>query len=246
MRRPFATRYSSTRAFGLLEVRIAFQSVPDAGALAAVNAVHRSFLALANAGAMCGEGIAPERSGIGGAEVSRAGAVVTWTFSQVWIDPHSVTIVVNLVHYLHENVLAVAELYLDWEMTGRMADPSQVRFPSICASVPFDVSIAEDAAVFDIVLDFAGPQPPGRVEAAGDLVRAWFVAINLGAYGDESSPAPINRALFAPEPITVCDDALVWYLDRWASTPFALDGLVNVVCRIDRTCVPIVALEVSE
>lgn len=230
----------------MLEIRIAFRSVPDAEASAAIEAAQQGFFELANAGALCGAAIAPEQSGIGEVAVSHRGPVITWRYSQVWIDPHCLTIVVNLVHRLHEKVLPVVDLHIDWEMTTHVADPSQLRFPAQRVAVPFDVRIENDSAAFDIVLDFAGPQSPEKVEAAADLVGAWFTAVNLGAYGDESSPAPVNRVLFATEPITVCDDALVWYLDRWASTPFALDGLVNVVGRIDRRCAPIVALEVAE
>ena len=204
------------------------------------------FVDLANAGALCGEHIPPSYSRIGHARQSHLDATLTWWFSDVAIDPQSVAVLVNIVHFLHNSVAPVSDLTVNWERLGSISDPHRAQCPGAARPLPFAFSWDEELPAFDIVVDFSSPQEPGSVRQAVASVEAWFGAANLGAYGDDSSPPSINRILMSPEVSTIGEDAMVWYIDRFASTTAAIDALLNVVSKVHQTIVPVRSLELSE
>jgi hypothetical protein len=245
MRRPFVTKIASHDVPGMLDVRIAFRAIPDRNAAMEIDAMRRRLFDLANCGALCGLTIAPERSGIGMARTAASGSTVHWRFSDVALDPRSATILCNLVHRLHDSVTAVDELYVAWDA---LEDVSSLPdgFP-LARNVPFRVDFDdEEAASFDVIVDFEGEQPMDLVEQAAQLFGHWFAAVDAGAYGDDGSLPASNRVKFATEPMTVCPEALVWYIERFASTPQALDGLVNCADLVHRTGLAIGALTIEE
>lgn len=246
MQRPFGTRYLAEASAGALEARIHFQSVPDEKVIRTFAASMQGFVDLANAGALCGERIAPNYSRIGQARQSHFHAGLTWWFSDVAVDPRSVSVLVNMIHFLHESAAPVSDLTVNWERLGSISKPDSAQFPSVARPLPFAFSRDEELPTFDIVVDFSAPQQPVSIRQAAASVEAWIGAANLGAYGDDSSPPPVNRIVMAPEAFTSCEDALVWYIDRFASTTAAIDGLLNVVSKMHQTIVPVASLELSE
>jgi hypothetical protein len=246
VQRPFGTRYLAQASAGTLEARIHFQSVPDDEVIRVFAASMHTFVDLANAGALCGEQIAPGYSRIGHARQSHLDATLTWWLSEVVIDPRSVSVLVNIVHFLHNSVAPVSDLAVNWERLRSISDPDRVQFPGAAQPLPFAFSWDEELPAFDIVVDFSSPQGPVSVRQAVASVEAWFGAANLGAYGDDGSPPPINRIDMSPEVSTICEDAVVWYIDRFASTTSAIDGLLNVVSKMHQTIVPVQSLELSE
>lgn len=245
MRRPFVTKIASHDVPGMLDVRIAFRAAPDRNAAMEIDAMRRRLFDLANCGALCGPTIAPERSGIGNAKTATSGSTVHWRFSDVALDPRSSTVLCNLVHRLHDSVAAVAELYVAWDALEDGISPPD-GFP-LARNVPFRVDFEEEeAASFDVIVDFEGEQPMELVEEAAELFGHWFVAVDAGAYGDDGSLPASNRVEFATEPKTACPDALVWYVERFGSTPQALDGLVNCADLVHRTRLAIRALTIEE
>ena len=247
MRRPFAVRLSSSAPDAVLQARIEF-IVPLADEFAArAVKVGQQFFELANAGALCGDRLAPAASGIGSSKLTHADSHVDWLFTEVAIDPLSIHVLLNMVHALHENFAKVRSVHVTWPLLREVDHATQASFPKISAPLPFPFSYDPDATSFDIALDFDSPQDEAVVEAINETLGCWLRAVFCGAYGDESSPPQINRVRFDTEaPCTLDTDSLVWAIERFQSTSFALAGMVNVVSRIHHTLAPIQRLYIGE
>jgi hypothetical protein len=247
MRRPFAVRCSSAAPEGLLEVRIELAAALTPELAERAQRTGRRFFELANAGALCGDAIAPDASGIGGSKLSAAGLHVDWLFNDVNVDPLAATVALNMIEAFHEKWCAVRSVYLGWKLLNDVDNPSQLLFPKIATPLPFAFSYDQDAPAFDIIVDFASPQNEAQLELVNETLGQWLRGVALGAYGDENSRPAINRIDFVSEaPCTLESDFLMWSIESFNSTPHALAGMVNVVSRIHRTLAPVRSLEISE
>jgi hypothetical protein len=247
VQRPFAVRYSAGEPLGLLECRLVFcAESPAEAVLAAESAMHR-FFELANTGALAGADVSPAACGIGEIRLHRFDSGLAASFRDVRLDTRSLPVLVNIVHALHEKVLRVRELHVGWEAIARMPDPAELAFPPPHANPPFAWMEDEDlGTVFDIIIDFAAAQDAKGLRLATTRTAAWLVAVASGAYGDEAL-APHGQGVdFSTEPMTWTEDSLVWYFDRFASGPQALDGLKNLLVRLHGDGVPVAAVELSE
>jgi hypothetical protein len=246
MRRPFVTRYSADAPPGALSATIRFKSpLSDEGAEIA-DAARDKFSDLANAGALCGEGLQPDQSEIRSSRTLFPNAqTAIWSFADARIDPGSLTVLVNFVEYIHTKFVPVTDLEVKWAQIARLTDPSRDDFPQAHQPVSFDFTYDDALSSFDIVVEFHEPQPIERVEEIEGIVGAWFSGANLGGYGDDSSAPAITSIKFAPDVSTVSEDSIVWYIDRFACTRQAIDGLVNVVEKVHRRHARVRSLEIG-
>ncbi len=247
VQRPFATRFSVHPAPGVLVLDLGFATAPPEAVRPDIEASIGRFVALANAGALCGATFEPDRCGIDAVSRTVTQAGCRWTMSGVRIDPRSVGPLVNLVHFLHADSWPVATLAIDWEMIARLDAPARLVFPPAVSAPPFSVEIDDDdSGAFDIVLDFDGPQPRALIDQAIEVIGAWLGATIFGAYGSERMLPPMNRVVFGSQPLLRADDGLVFSIDRFAaSVPEAFDGLVGVVAKLHRRLLPVRALEIG-
>jgi hypothetical protein len=246
MRRPFPIRYLISQTSDLLEARIRFKHDIDPVNARILEAGKEKFKDLANAGALCGETIEPDQSWIGSARAAISGSDAKWTFSSVRVDPFSLTVLVNMIHVIHDKYIPVSELDVSWGAISEGTDPSKVQFPEAYRRPPFAFTYDDTLSSFDIVLDFVAPQELEHVEEMEGIVGMWFSAANFGAYGDEASPPSINQIFFEPEVSTVNDEGIAWHIERFACTSHAIDGLVNIVAKLDRTHARIQSLAITE
>jgi hypothetical protein len=153
----------------------------------------------------------------------------------------------NLIHAFHANTARVRSVHVDWNLLPQVDNPTDLEFPKIASPLPFAFSYDQDAASFDIILDFANPQSDEQLEIINETLGHWLCAVEAGAYGDESTLPAINRVKFeSDEPCMLDSESLVWSIERFQSTAFALAGMVNVVSKIHQTLAPIKLLEISE
>lgn len=247
MDRPFPVRYSADEAAGCLACRLLFAADAGADAALAVDSAMQRFLELANAGALAGADVSPAECGIGSLRLRRIDGGVMATFTDVRIDARSLSILVNMAHALHAKVLPLREVQVAWEAIARIADPRALAFPPAQASPPFSWVQDDDlGGVFDIVIDFGSAQDARGLWLATARTAAWMMAVASGAYGDDASPPQVQAIDFATEPMTWSQESLVWYFDRFASGSQALDGLLNVLVRLDGDGVAVAAVELSE
>jgi hypothetical protein len=247
VRRPFQVRSTRDAPDGVLQVRIDFASSLTPAAAERAMRAGEHYANLANAGALCGDTIAPLASGIDDARMSTGPGHADWLYGGVKIDPRGVSVLLNMVHALHERHAAVRAVHMAWQGLDAVDDRAEIVFPKIATPLPYAFSYDQDAAAFDIILDFQEPQDERTLVRVNETLGHWLCAVDAGAYGDESSLPALNRVCFAPDdPCMLDPGSLVWSIERFCSTRHALAGMVNVVSKIHQTLAPITLLEISE
>lgn len=247
MRRPFSVRFSSAAPDDMLRVRVEFASLPTAAMSERAQVAGQHFANLANAGALCGDAVAPRTSGIDDAQFAVAPMHVDWLYTGVRIDPLSVFIALNMLHSFHEKTGKLRGVHVSWNALRDADNPAALAFPKIAAPLPFAFSYDQDAAAFDIVLDFAQPQDEKSLYDINETLGHWLCAVDAGGYGDENTLPHLNRVRFeSDEPCLLDSGSLVWSIQRFSSTSYALAGMVNVVSKIHHTQAAIKLLDISE
>jgi len=229
MDRPFPVRFHTAGDVGRLEVSIDFQGLLDAVAKEGITEVMTTFGRLGASGALAGQSHNPGRSGltIGNSRFTPHGG--SWVFEDVRIDPASVGVLLNMIHYVHLEDAAVKAVTLSWPAIERLQNPMALQFPEQWADLSFQLDDEDPDDDVDVVIEFLRPQAPDVTETIVDTMSVWLLASHRGAYADDSFNPSKTAIYLGPDVMSVSPERIIWFIEIMRCNESALDGLVNLL-----------------
>jgi hypothetical protein len=246
MLRPFVTRLNPVASPGEVRVELGLKVPPSSEQAAALDAVWGTLVAAAWAGALCGVRIDPRDSALTPVPPVLTGTRLEWSFSDVRASPGLLTILLNIFHSLHEEIIPLASVGIKWNEIARLNDPLAIRFPGM-TSPSFLVQIDDvEESAFQIQVRFPETVSSETVEKIIAVMGEWFSLASLGAYAPEGMSPSDSRILFADAVDEVSPGTIVWYIDKFYCDDSAFAGLINVLARAHHLIAPILSVEIGD
>lgn len=231
----------------MLELRLAFQRPLSPDDEAGWRDVLKTFVDVAQCGALSGSGIAPARSGCVVECEALAEDQAVLVLRQVALDAGASTVLLNLCHWGHLNVSPLREVVVCWERCPQEAQAPAPPFPGAWMPPSFGLQQYELVGqIIAIDIEFLQPQAPDAREQINDLIGHWFKAANWGGYANDQFPLPGSTIVIAPEPMTADALGISWYLESYLCSDSVFDGLTNCLERISSTQAPIGHVSIGE
>jgi hypothetical protein len=245
LNRPFPVSFETAGAPNVLSFTIDFESPADDVARQGVVEVMTAFAKLGAVGALGGDSRDPGRSGLTVQvnEVTAQGA--RWVFRDVRIDAASVSVLLNMIHYVHLEDVPVKMVRVAWPGISGLPRPIALRFPALWPKLSFGLEMGELAGDFDIVVKLTEPQSDEVVKHIVDAMSAWLLATHRGAYADDSFNPSRSAVLLGPDVMEVSADRIIWFIDAMRCNESALDALLNVLEWVHQNIAPVSDVEVG-
>lgn len=229
MIRPFPVRLQVAGQASTLEVAIDFHESLSDVAKQGITEVLTTFAKLGASGALAGRSQNPGQSSmtIGNSEFTSNTS--SWMFEDVRIDPASVFVLLNMIHYVHLEDAPVKSVRLAWPGIGRLKDPMAIQFPEQWPDLSFALDDEDPTEDVDVVIDLSRPQPPEVTEKIIDAMSVWLLASHRGAYADDSFDPSKSAVFLGPDVMDVSPERIIWFIEVMKCSGSALDGLLNLL-----------------
>jgi hypothetical protein len=229
MQRPFPVRFETTGPPDTLEVSVVFQTPADQTAKDGVQEVLTTFTKLGEVGGLAGEKLAPSQSGMT-LNFSRVTSQEThWGFQNVKIDPRSIFILLNMIHYIHLENIPLKDVRIAWPALKQLKDPMAIEFPEQWPQLSFALDIGEMLDDIDVVIDLEQPQDDSTIEKIIETMSVWLLATHRGAYADDSFDPSKSAVFLGPDVMELSPARIVWFIEIMRCSENALDGFFNVL-----------------
>ena len=241
LRRPFPVRYVRSPLAHALQVEVEWAepvAPSDADLVDPIN----SWGEVARLGGMGGEEIDPARSSLVAEAPQFLGdRRAAFHFSDVHIDPRSLMILENVLHFMHATRKPLSQVSIMTDMLSTF-QALEDEFPPLYEPVPFSYRYgATDLRVF-VEIEFESDQP---AEVLADLTARARVWGALGLACGYAEPGALPSAGYLVlDDIEQYSDMLLLSMQRKSATEFAFDGLVNMLQPIHGRPVPVRELRV--
>ena len=246
MNRPFPMSLSRQSPPGALSLRLDFEFPLGADHRLAWLDLLKTFVNLAQCGALSGSGIEPSCSGCTLQHAHVRGSEAALDLLQVRLDPAAGTVLLNLCQWAHRAFAPLRGLSLAWD-GGLVAEPDPVAFPHAWPDLGFEVAEHELLGqMIAVDIEFASPQPKAARERVHAALGAWLKAAHWGGYGDELFPPERSSLVLASPPAVSDEFAISWYLDDCHCAHEVFSGLVNALQSLARRGVAIRRVSIGE
>lgn len=243
--RPFRVLFDTAGEAERLEITIDFRSPIDADAQLTVSEVMTAFAKLGASGALAGDRYDPGKSITLLEDSEMTPQRCQWVFRAVHIDPSSVCIVLNMIHYIYLQHVPVATARIAWPAIAQLKDPMAVQFPQRWPGLSFPLEIGELLDDIDFAVEFAEPQSDEISKSVVDAMSVWLLASHRGAYADDAF-SPARTAVFlGPDVMEVSSHKVVWFIEIMRCHEDALEGLVNLLERVHQRLARIGRVEIG-
>jgi len=231
MTRPFPVQFSLHASPDVLEISIAFRAALDVALEKNVAEVLTAFGRMGSVGGLSGESSNPALASL--KLISRDFVLkrTQWIFGDVRIDPASLSILLNMIHYIHLEDAAVESVLIAWQGYRREMGISAIKFPKLWPQLSFQLEFGNmlgDGDI-DVTVTFKEPQNENVLEQVVDAMSAWLLASHRGAYADESFNPSKTAIFLGPDVMTVSPDRIIWYIEVMRCNESAFDGLINLL-----------------
>jgi len=228
MERPFPVYFDPTNAQNKLEVVIDFQAPLNDEAKKRIQEVITTFTKLGSVGGLAGVNCNPGQSGLF-LHTSQIGQQSLWVFQEVYIDPASLFILLNMIHFIHIEDAPIAMVHILWSEISQIKDLMSIQFPRQWPQLSFPLEIGELLDVIDIEIRFREPQDIETIENVVDTMSIWLLATHRGAYADNSFDPSKTAVFLGPDVMDVSAERIIWYIDIMRCNESALDGFINLL-----------------
>jgi hypothetical protein len=243
--RPFSVDFETSRTLDTLEVWIDFQTSVNDEARVGVLEIMTTFAALGSSGCLSGSTINPGRASIN-LEVSQLkGTSGHWVFRDVSIDPASVCILLNMIHWAHLEMVPVRRARLAWPEKKFPSDPLEIQFPELWQQLSYLLDIGDLLGDIDLDIELEHPQTKEVTERIVNTMAMWLLATHRGAYADESFDPAESRVYLGPDVMSVKPQRITWYIDTMRCNDSAIDGLLNLLEWVSQKLAPIRHVELG-
>jgi len=229
MNRPFPVDFLSSRTADTLDVWIDFQTSVSGKERVGILEVMTTFAALGATGGLSGSGLNPGRSSMKLDISQLASTSGHWLFHNVLIDPASVCILLNMIHWAHLEMVPVLKARLAWPVNRMPSNPLEVQFPGLWRQLSFSLKIGELLGDIDLDIELEQPHPDETTKQIVERMSMWLLATHRGAYADESFDPSQSRVYLGPDVMDVKPKQIIWFIDTMRCHEGALDGLLNLL-----------------
>jgi hypothetical protein len=245
MSRPFPIVLEPLGSPNRLDVALYFQVVAGDEIRQRVQEVLTTFARLGAVGGLAGRDVDPAQPGLTleSGQVDEHSAL--WRFRDVHIDPNSLQILANMVHYVHLEDVPLQLARFGWSNEQVPSIQSDARFPEAWRRPSFHLEIGDLLDDIDLVVELQEPQSEETLARIIDAMSMWLLATHRGAYADESF-GPSDTAVFlGPDVMQVSPNRIVWFIEILRCNEGALDGLLNVLEWAHHNVTPISRVEIG-
>jgi len=243
--RPFPVRFQPTGHVHRLQVSIDFQTPLDDVVKERITEVMTTFARLGASGALSGRSYNPGKSSMTLANRQFTPQGSSWIFDDVRIDPASVFVVLNMIHYIHLEDAPIEIVRLAWSDLERLQDPMAIQFPEQWPDLSYELDDKDPTDDVDVVIELSRPQPPEVIEQIVDTMSVWLLASHRGAYADDSFNPSKSAVFLGPDLMDVSPDRIVWFIEVMRCSGRALDGLLNLLERVHQHVAEINRVEIG-
>jgi len=227
--RPFPVDFGASRAPNTLEAWIGFQTAIGDKARIGVLEIMTTFAALGATGCLSGSNLNPGHASMKLDVEQLTNTSGYWLFQDVKIDPAGVCVLLNMIHWVHLEMVPVQHVCLRWPASGLPSDPLAIQFPALWPRLSFELEIGD--LLDDIDLDI-NLQEPQKEEITSHIVKTmsmWLLATHRGAYADDSFDPSRSRVYLGPNVMNVGPRRIIWFIDTLRCNESALDGILNLL-----------------
>lgn len=227
--RPFSVDFENSLAPDTLEVWINFKTSLGGEARIAAPEIMTTFAALGSSGGLSGSHIDPGRASIN-LDVSQLGGQSGhWIFKNVLIDPASICILLNMIHWLHLEMVPVRSARLAWPDSRFLSDPLAMQFPELWPRLSYSLNIGDLLGDIDLDIELEQPQTKKVTDLIVHTMSYWLLATHRGAYANDSFDPTESRVYLGPDVMSVQPQCIIWFIDTMRCDESALDGLLNLL-----------------
>lgn len=201
-----------------------------------------TFIALAQAGGLGGDRIAPDRSTI----VARPGAPPSgirsvWVLDRVAIDARSIVVLLGMLALLTE----VHAVEVRAPGVGPRAAFGPDELPPAWPQVPFAVTEDRTVARVDVLIEFGSIVAPEQMETVAEAFGVWLDAGSVQGYRDWNTSPSRSFLIPTEDPsFEVHHNELEARLEDSGILEGGYDVLVNVLTKLHAT-VPVLRLDLA-
>lgn len=226
MTRPFPVRYVKGSAARRLSVEVEWADpiqLPHASTFRPIV----SWGEVARLGGMAGETIMPQESSLVMRQPElRADRTVIFHFDEVRIDPRSLLVLENVLHFMHVASAPLVRVSVASDMYETYLTMAE-EFPPLYEPVPFQYTYeATDMRAY-VEIEFHEDQPQQMLEGVSDRARVWGELSFACGYAEPG--ALPSAGYLVLDDIERYADMLVLSMQRKNATEFAFDGFVNML-----------------
>ncbi len=243
--RPFDLQLELPRSLDEIEVRVEFGADVQGTARVASSEIMITFAALGASGALGGLETDPLRSHLHLADERISQRRGRWLFAGVEIDPRSLWILLNMIQWLHQKMVAVLRVVVAWPENRRPHDMEMLEYPELWQEPPFELEFGDMLGDIDLAIDFESAQPKAVTDRVVHMMSNWLLATHRGAYANDSFDPAESRVYLGPDVMTVTPSRVVWYIESMRCDEGALDGLLNLLVRVNHDVAAIRRVEVG-
>ena len=245
MNRPFAVYFDTAGTQNRMEIMIDFQVPVKDDAKEGVLEVMTTFAKLGAVGALAGHSFNPGQSGL----ILESSQIMTqgshWVFQDVRIDPASLSVLLNMIHYIHLEDIPLKMVRIAWPAISQLKDPMAIQFPDRWPQLSFHLNIGDLLDDIDVVVGFADPQDDKGVERVVETMSVWLLATHRGAYADEAFDPSKAAVFLGPDVMDLSPERIIWFIEVLRCNESALDGLVNLLEWVHQRLAPISHVEIG-
>ncbi len=227
--RPFTVDFDASRTPRTLEVWVDFRTPVGEEAKISVLEIMTTFAAFGGRGGLAGSHINPGEANINLETSQLGGTSGHWVFRDVLIDPTSVCILLNMIHWAHLELVPVGKVHLAWPPGGLPSDPLAIQFPGLWPRLSFGLQIGDLLGDIDLDIELDQPQTKEVNERIVEAMSMWLLATHRGAYADNSFDPAQSRVYLGPDLMNVKPGRIIWFIETLRCHDSALDGLFNLL-----------------
>jgi hypothetical protein len=245
MSRPFPIFVEAAPHTDAIEISIEFAVPLGAEARVAVTEIMTTFGAIGATGALSGDRLDPGQARLGLSENYLGERSGHWVFADARIDPASVCILLNMIHWIHLKASPIERLAINWPDMQGLADPLAIQFPELWPRLSFELEFGDLLDDIDVNIYFEEPQSEETSEGIVNTMAMWLLATHRGAYADDSFGPAESIVLLGPDVMDVRPERIIWFIEVLRCDESALDGLVNLLEWVHQRIAPIRRVEIG-
>jgi hypothetical protein len=245
MKRPFPVQFELLTIAQVMEVDINFAAPIDEANVRNVSEVLTAFGRLGAVGGLAGEFDNPAISNLALISSEFKPLTSRWVFSERNIDQAAISILLNMIHYVHLEEAPIAGVRIGWQKLRTIQDPLALSFPSLWPRLSFKLEFGEMLDDIDFLVRFVESQEKEVLDSVVDTMAAWLLATHRGAYADESFNPSKTAVFLGPDVMNVSPRQIIWYIEVMRCNEDALNGLINLLEWVHAKIAPIEAVEVG-
>lgn len=227
--RPFSVDFETSRTAETLEVWIDFQSSLSDETRVAVAEIMTTFAALGASGGLSGSNLDPGRASINLGVSKLNGTSGHWIFQEVLIDPSSICILLNMIHWLHLEMVAVRSVRLTWPARKMPSDPLAIQFPELWPQLSYSLKVGDLQGDIDLDIEIEQPQTEEVTERIVNTMAMWLLATHRGAFANDAFDPSESRVYLGPDVMSVTSHRIIWFIDTLRCDESSLDAILNLL-----------------